>query len=285
MGTSAKTVAGAVLTLMSSCNYIDPVANADSGGTLKVSVACGDNSVKKWHFDIFSYDNDEISHYYSEDDNIVLERQNAGILIYNDNTERTKVNNDYDNWIVYATTDITPEVMPTGKQPLYYMPDMLYSTYMDIDEYNGSSATANLSPRVFKYDIDISVHDGENRVRSCTEAYVEGMAQSVDLITNRKSEETVAMAFATTYSTDRHVTGQFTTFGAKGGKTVTCVLALLLQDGSRTYVTLDISEQIAANLSGGTVKSDVNVEEAMADSTEETVTVEPRDSDNVHIGL
>lgn len=274
--------------MMASCDYIDPVtkASSDAGDTFKVSVACDDNAVKKkWHFDVFSNDNDDISHYYSDDECIMLERQNASILIYNDNTERTKVKSDYDNWIVYATTDITSEVMHIVGQPLYYMPDMIYSTYIEMGEFNGSSAMVTLSPRVFMYDIDFLLHDEKNRVRSCGEAYVVGMAQSVDLITNRKSEETVAMVFAASCSPDRHVTGQFTTFGAKEGKTVTCVLQLLLQDGSRKYVTLDISEQVATNPSGGTIKADVNVEEDVAGGTDETVAVEPRDSDNIHIGL
>ena len=280
----AFVIAIVVSLLFTSCNYIDP--ENESTKTIAISVVCNDENIPKgWHFDLFDENGYLDTSYTTEDQRVEICDTYTTILIYND-TKTTKVYYTENNVMATATTDRLNEQAYIGRHPIVYMPDKLYSTLL-VTKGN-EVETAEVKPLVFTYNIDISLNDNNN-IKDCTEASIEGVARSVDIISGTRSDSTAAMYFHVEYTNDKHITGHFNTFGLPLGKqpTTTIRLRLLNKDNIATYLTIDPTDDMLKHQKGTTISRTVDAQSAQPVNPTDNgnIDIEPSNTEFIHVKI
>lgn len=271
--------------VLTACNYIDP--ENESTRTIAVSVVCNDeHKPQGWHFDLFDENGYFDTSYITEDQRIEIYNKYATLLIYND-TKTTKVYYTGNDINVIATTDRLNDHAFIGRHPIVYMPDKLYSTLLETQ--GNDEQTAEVKPRVFTYNIDISLNDKDNNIKDCTEASIEGVARAVDIISETRSDSTAAMYFRVEYNNNKHITGHFTTFGLPSGKqqSATIRLRLLRKDNTAAYLIIDPTDDMLKHQKGTTISRSADAQSAQPvnPTDNNNVDIEPSHTEFIHVKI
>ena len=196
---------------------------------------------------------------------------------------------------VIAYTDRDPYAMLTDSLSqvltVNQMPDQLFSAYATnvvvsdrLDDYVFIPEeniyllrlNATLQPRVFIYLVQVELLHNNGRVTGSGALTVDGLAESVDLLTTQPSDKAIAYQFASIFQDKAKfsantkadnlgdnrtlIGGRLTTFGRTASSTNKCYVTLYYAKGGLMVVPVDITDQMKALPKGGVINITLDVD-------------------------
>lgn len=173
------------------------------------------------------------------------------------------------------------------------MPDQIFSAYVTdvvvsdrLDDYIFIPEeniyllrlNATLQPRVFIYLIQVELLHNNGRINNSGALTVDGLAESVDLLTTESSDNSVAHQFASVFQDKAKIAanakgesgyagedrtligGRLTTFGRATDSTNKCYVTLYYAKGGLLVVPVDITDQMKALPKGGVINITLDVD-------------------------
>lgn len=137
---------------------------------------------------------------------------------------------------------------------------------------------ATLQPRVFIYLVQVELLHNNGRINNSGALTVDGLAESVDLLTTEPNANSVAHQFASIFQDKAKVAantkgesghigedrtligGRLTTFGRTANSTNKCYITLYYANGGLLVVPVDITDQMKALPKGGVINIMLDVD-------------------------
>ena len=277
-----------------SCSYIDPSDSETVGDReTEIAVKCDvDRQPQQWHFKVVD-DNDATKDYYNEKGSINVFYPLAAILVHNIDTKHVD--------IVDSEEDKTTVARTVGAGRLYngktvcFMPDSLFS---DFKEVNSSQVvqTMTLTPvsRIKTFGLQLNLKTTSGNITGCKSAIIDGMADGLNLVTLDPSSNDVALVVpvvldSATKSGQGSVavaSARITTFGnAALSQNNTMFLTLIYSNGTEKNLVIDMTGDFDNDNEGKTIVKTIDVDNEATDADDGVVTVEERETENIHISI
>ena len=254
----------------------------------------GYTAPETYHLDYFLSDGDWIGQrdMASNSVRVDLGHGTYDILTYNNDTQNIRLTQADDWSSLIASTDVeTNVVLPDTlrqKLDIREMPDELFSmhatnvvvsdrledyTYIPEENLYLLKLNAELTPRTFIYLIQVELKNSDGRVKGSGNMTVTGLASSVDLLSRKNSNESIAHHFGTVFQQDQNlIGGRLVTFGLPNcipGETLPdeatqernlCYVVLKFSNGYRGCIPVDITDQMRALPQGGVINIVMDIE-------------------------
>ncbi|MGM9699312.1 MAG: DUF5119 domain-containing protein [Prevotella sp.] len=284
-----------VAALLGSCTYIEALDVDEPSGKTILTVDCGAEKLpQKWHFEVVD-DNDSLSHYYSEDGSVSIAGGMAYALVYNTDVENIRFEEDKNGRTTIARLKPIDDPQLNNGLPVAYMPDMLYSKYLEVQSPNPSSLVAiPVEPLTKSRMLEIRVSSSVGNVVGTTSALVDGMAEYIDMTTLELSNEAVSLFVPlwvdeTTRSSgnaEATISGTLNTFG-KSRKAVSnsMTFTLSFEDGTKKSVAIDLTDEMEQENKVTPIVKNLKMDDSWHDAEDNSVAVEDRETENTHVSL
>lgn len=254
----------------------------------------GYTAPETYHLDYFLSDGDWIGQrdMASNSVRVDLGHGTYDLLTYNNDTQNIRLTQADDWSSLIASTDAeTNVVLPDTlrqKLDIREMPDELFSmhatnvvvsdrledyTYIPEENLYLLKLNAELTPRTFIYLIQVELKNSDGRVKGSGNMTVTGLASSVDLLSRKNSNESIAHHFGTVFQQDQNlIGGRLVTFGLPNcipGETLPdeatqernlCYVVLKFSNGYRGCIPVDITDQMRALPQGGVINIVMDIE-------------------------
>lgn len=254
----------------------------------------GYTAPETYHLDYFLSDGDWIGQrdMASNSVRVDLGHGTYDLLTYNNDTQNIRLTQADDWSSLIASTDVeTNVVLPDTlrqKLDIREMPDELFSmhatnvvvsdrledyTYIPEENLYLLKLNAELTPRTFIYLIQVELKNSDGRVKGSGNMTVTGLASSVDLLSRKNSNESIAHHFGTVFQQDQNlIGGRLVTFGLPNcipGETLPdeatqernlCYVVLKFSNGYRGCIPVDITDQMRALPQGGVINIVMDIE-------------------------
>ena len=254
----------------------------------------GYTAPETYHLDYFLSDGNWIGQRDMASNSIRLDLGHGSydLLTYNNDTQNIRLTqaDDWSSLIASTETEnnvILPDTL-RQKLDIREMPDELFSmhatnvvvsdrledyTYIPEENLYLLKLNAELTPRTFIYLIQVELKNSDGRVKGSGNMTVTGLASSVDLISRKNSNESIAHHFGTVFQQDKDlIGGRLVTFGLPDcipGETLPdeatqernlCYVVLKFSNGYRGCIPVDITDQMRALPQGGVINIVMDVE-------------------------
>lgn len=247
-----------------------------------------------YHLDYFLSDGNWIGQRDMASNSIRLDLGHGtyDLLTYNNDTQNICLSqaDDWSSLIASTETEnnvILPDTL-RQKLDIREMPDELFSmhatnvvvsdrledyTYIPEENLYLLKLNAELTPRTFIYLIQVELKNSDGRVKGSGNMTVTGLASSVDLLSRKNSNESIAHHFGTVFQQDQNlIGGRLVTFGLPNcipGETLPdeatqernlCYVVLKFSNGYRGCIPVDITDQMRALPQGGVINIVMDIE-------------------------
>lgn len=254
----------------------------------------GYTAPETYHLDYFLSDGNWIGQRDMASNSIRLDLGHGtyDLLTYNNDTQNICLSqaDDWSSLIASTETEnnvILPDTL-RQKLDIREMPDELFSmyatnvvvsnrledyTYIPEENIYLLKLNAELTPRTFIYLIQVELKNNDGRVKGSGNLTVTGLASSVDLISRKNSNESIAHHFGTVFQQDQNlIGGRLVTFGLPNcipGETLPdeatqernlCYVVLKFSNGYRGCIPVDITDQMRALPQGGVINIVMDIE-------------------------
>lgn len=284
-----------VTALLGSCTYIETLDLDEPSGKTILTVDCGAEKLpQKWHFEVVD-DNDSLSHYYSENGSVSIAGGMAYALVYNTDVENIRFEEDRNGRTTIARLKPIDDPLLNNGVPVAYMPDMLYSKFMEVESPNPSSLVSiPVEPLTKSRMLVIRLSSGVGNVVGTTSALIDGMAEYIDMTTLELSSEAVSLfvplwvdeTARSSGNAEVMISGILNTFG-KSRKAVanSMTFTLSFEDGTKKSVTIDLTDEMKQENKVTPIVKNLKIDDTCQDAEDNSVAVEDRETENTHVRL
>lgn len=285
-----------VVTAVASCSYIDPeeMGSGEDRGT-EVAIECdAELQPQQWYVRIVD-DNDSTRHYYSENGTVSVGNKLLSMLVYNTDMENIDIVENAGSNTTMAKVRRIDSQLPINGKPIAIMPDNLFSEYIEM-ETSETLERIVLSPksRIRTFQLKLELRTKAKDVIGCRTALIDGMTESIDLVTLKPSDNEVALAVPVWLddtmedSSDTVVVAhaKMTTFGRAAASTKsTMLLTLQFANGKETTIAIDMTKETVDGNSGYEITKTIDIDDLGDGKDTGNVDVEDRENENTHINL